>query len=495
MNQINKNKFTFESQNLVVDWISFKFQDLDNPTIINIANYLFNIGFNSYQQSGKLAKPIKESIQVSLNNQFEVLFVKEGPYWQGVILQFSGSNATRFYTLIQEELVSWELFSSTILGRFDIYYSRENKRYEKTSVADFFEDCHRKLKQTNKNVTFEKNTKGLILKIGNRRSNHFYRIYEGKNSLKFEYEMKGRFLREYHTLLVENRLEEFETKLSQHFLCNLGKTLPLDYCYMDWLVVNLRPIRKQKFSPSSLKLHYLHIIPNIDRKNFFNFLQFLVYAQSLDYQIDSLGSTSYRQVIFPVQDFLKYQNPTVKSTNYYQLKKLIEFFDQLQRNSLIQFYSDTEYRGLVTIPQVEFEKGKQNSLIAKIWIAEELFYYAHPFLFPDFFKPKKSERKLTKHELDVQFEFIQVFSSINLEKTFYIKEFLDSYSATLSNQDKTIIKNYFIQLIKVFEEYDLIESNYKIISNGKVYDTDQLTSQNISEGFIVTEKLSIDKTF
>jgi hypothetical protein len=38
-----------------------------------------------------------------------------------------------------------------------------------------------------------------------------------KNSLKFEHEMKGKFLQEYHLLLVGNRLEEFEQKLSSHF--------------------------------------------------------------------------------------------------------------------------------------------------------------------------------------------------------------------------------------------------------------------------------------
>jgi hypothetical protein len=54
------NKLTFQSENLVVDWISFKFQDLDNRTMMEIANYLFKLGFNSYQESGKLAKPMKE---------------------------------------------------------------------------------------------------------------------------------------------------------------------------------------------------------------------------------------------------------------------------------------------------------------------------------------------------------------------------------------------------------------------------------------------------
>jgi hypothetical protein len=53
------------------------------------------------------------------------------------------------------------------------------------------------------------------------------------------------------------------------------------------------------------------------------------------------------------------------------------------------------------------------------------------------------------------------------------------------------MKRAFIQLVKLFEEHSLIESNYKIISDGKVYQTDQLTSSNISEGFILYEKLSI----
>jgi hypothetical protein len=87
----------------------------------------------------------------------------------------------------------------------------------------------------------------------------------------------------------------------------------------------------------------------------------------LDYEIGFLGTTSYRLVVFRVQDFLKYQNSTVKSTNYYQLKKLIDFFDELQTNSLIKSFTDREYRSLVTIPEVKLQKLKQNCWTAKIW--------------------------------------------------------------------------------------------------------------------------------
>lgn len=53
------------------------------------------------------------------------------------------------------------------------------------------------------------------------------------------------------------------------------------------------------------------------------------------------------------------------------------------------------------------------------------------------------------------------------------------------------MKEYFIQSIKLFQQNDLIENNYKIISNGLLLDTDVLTSKNISEGFVVYEKLSV----
>ena len=71
---MNQNKLNFKSENLTVDWIGYKFQNLDKIAQTKLAKYLFIIGFNSYQESGKLAKPIKESIFESSKNKFQVLF-------------------------------------------------------------------------------------------------------------------------------------------------------------------------------------------------------------------------------------------------------------------------------------------------------------------------------------------------------------------------------------------------------------------------------------
>jgi hypothetical protein len=92
----------FQSQSLVVDYISCKFQHLDNSPETKIANYFLKIRFNSYQESGKLVKLIREPILVNSKNKFEALFVREGPYLEYSILRFSGSNANLFIVLLKK---------------------------------------------------------------------------------------------------------------------------------------------------------------------------------------------------------------------------------------------------------------------------------------------------------------------------------------------------------------------------------------------------------
>ena len=425
---MNRNKLTFKDENITVDWIGFKFQNLDNFAQTKLAEYLFKIGFNSYEESGKLAKPIKESILVSSKNKFQVLFVHEAPYWKGTSVYFSGASATFFYSLVKQTSINWEFFSSAILGRFDLNYARKNKTDDKISVRQFLQNCQTKLMQTNKNISLEKNSKGLILKIGTRRSNNYSRIYQGKNFLKFEHEMKGKFIKTYHTLLIQNHFEEFEHKLSIHFLTYFGKVLPLQYSYTDWLVIKLRPLRKQTFSLTGLKIDYLRsgsFQNNTDSYKFCTLLQFLVYAQTLNYKIDSLGTTSYRLVQFRVQDFLKY---TKLSSNYYQLKKLIEFFDELQTGILITSFSDIHFQSLIAVPLVNFTKV-QKFWVGRVWLAQELFYYRYPFHLPDFF-----QQKLKKDQFEVQVQVFKTFSSESIDKVFLIKEFFQNYTSRLSNQ-------------------------------------------------------------
>jgi len=56
------------------------------------------------------------------------------------------------------------------------------------------------------------------------------------------------------------------------------------------------------------------------------------------------------------------------------------------------------------------------------------------------------------------------------------------------NQKANNIKKYFIQVVQLFKEQNLIEDNYKIISNGYYSPTKELNTRNISEGFVIYEK-------
>ena len=55
---MSKNKLTFESENIVVDYLSFKFQHLEDWKEKELASYLLRLGFNCYKESGKLIKTL-----------------------------------------------------------------------------------------------------------------------------------------------------------------------------------------------------------------------------------------------------------------------------------------------------------------------------------------------------------------------------------------------------------------------------------------------------
>ena len=50
-------------------------------------------------------------------------------------------------------------------------------------------------------------------------------------------------------------------------------------------------------------------------------IQFLNYAQNLEYTIVDWDGVAYRQVTFIIRDFITYQNSTISYKNRYQLQK------------------------------------------------------------------------------------------------------------------------------------------------------------------------------
>ena len=123
---------------------------------------------------------------------------------------------------------------------------------------------------------------------------------------------------------------------------------------------------------------------------------------------------------------------------------LKEFFTVLKENFVIEFFTDKSYRMLVTISEAFVEKSEKNIWVTEVWIAEKLFEYLHPFLFPDFFK-----QKLTNYEFQVLFEIIKTFSSSSTRKEFNLQHIFDSYFSDINifiNFTK-ILKNLSTQLM------------------------------------------------
>ena len=149
-------KNNFVSENLVVDWISFKFQQLDQVSKDKIVEFLFQHEFNSYQELGTSMNPVKTPILTDLRkHNYTALFVHGSPYWSGTILVFSGLNAKYFYTLIKNKKVLWELFEGSIINRFDLYYSEKFSTLPE-SITEFFytSKSHLKLKTSFSSAPF-----------------------------------------------------------------------------------------------------------------------------------------------------------------------------------------------------------------------------------------------------------------------------------------------------------------------------------------------------
>lgn len=173
-----------------------------------------------------------------------------------------------------------------------------------------------------------------------------------------------------------------------------------------------------------------------------------------------------------MRHFLNY---TSKTSNQYQLNKLKYFFELVRENFIIESFSDRHYRMLVTIPEVFITKSQQNIWNIEIWIAEELFDYLHPFLFPNLFKIK-----LTSHQFQVLFEVIKVYSSHDIRKEFYIKRFLDNYPSVLSTKQKKEIKEYFIYYLQILNQQQKLQDKVLDLSSNKILNIHDLNISHLT---------------
>lgn len=130
-----------------------------------------------------------------------------------------------------------------------------------------------------------------------------------------------------------------------------------------------------------------------------------------------------------------------------------------------------------------FKQPGSNYLLARVVLIDDLFHYQYPFRFPDLF-----EGNLTKHERLVRIEFIKTFSSKDPHKSFNIRQFFNTYK--VSNKKIKEVKQIFIDLIKIFQQYQLIEDEGLLMTNGSKINIHNLTTSNISDGIILYENFN-----
>nr|YP_010471931.1 hypothetical protein N4L39_pgp123 [Haslea avium]UVG41396.1 hypothetical protein [Haslea avium] len=136
---MKENKLTFQSQNLIVDYLEFKFNVLPEFIKQKIVLSFFKLGFNSFDVDKKYRDPVQDSIQTNSKNQYQIQFVVNiSSYWNGVCVAFPGNSAALFYQLSKEKKIDWNLFDSANINRFDLNYIRPIDPSQERQVVDFF---------------------------------------------------------------------------------------------------------------------------------------------------------------------------------------------------------------------------------------------------------------------------------------------------------------------------------------------------------------------
>ena len=486
---MNPNKLTFESQNLVVDYISFNIQGSIKTSINpkSIANYLFqNFGFNSNIAIGRDGK--EKSLFYDNRNQHRLSFrqYEYNPefksFWEGTIIHFSGKNAAQFYKIIQSQNFDWNIFQPyrLKLSRFDLCYFRETKITEqKADLELFLNKCYQKtFARSKKNIAkYTRNNQGLILRIGSRKSSNYYRIYQTRDGLRFELEMKNQSLKSVQEFLFTHLRKEFEDILTRHFYTYSKKVLVLDDSYTGWLIDYFRKTDKPINSLVTSYLTKSNFGTIENKKRVFRFLQFLSFSRRYFISQEYLLSQKYYLIQFPVREFMDFLQ--IENKNHYQFKKVIDFLQDLQNNiPPVNIFSDNYFRSVAGIPFVEIQK-EHKSLVAKVLIVEQLYWYQYPFSLPSSFLSYQ-----TNYELQVKLQIIQLMSTNSLEKVFDVKVFLDQFN--LSTQKKAHIKKLIVQLFHQLQKHKRIEKKFKLVSkSGITQKVDKLIPLRIGQTKII----------
>ena len=474
---MNQNKLSFESENLVVDWIGFNIQGFIDTE--PIANYLFqNFGFKSIVKKTIKGKSESKWLNCQNQNQFQVCFEhyeydpEFNTFWSGCKINFSGTNADYLYTLIKQGKLDWSIFNDVSLSRFDIHYFRKSNSVDSNQrVKDFMESSFNSIRAKSKRrkVSFDRTQAPYILKVGSRSSSNYYRVYqktkeinhgvyiESTEGLQFELEIKKDFLKSFQQFLFNNRIDEFEERLTQHFFKQSRRNFGLHFSYTDWVRDFYRKLSYRREFNVGLVTNYLRQTKSesLDEiKCLFRFFQFLSFIRKMEGLRQSIDNQVYYIIEFPVVDFLRFLGKDTKST--YQRNKVLNFLKSLQDlPPFVEKFSDIEFRSSIMFPLLKLTK-KHRSWIFRIAVGEQLYCYSYPFVFSNCFCNFQN-----KYDLLVKLQIIQVLSTDSLEKKLSVEDFMNQFS--ISNKKRGEIKKRIVDLLDELKTSNSIEPHFDIV--------------------------------
>ena len=463
----NTKTMNFESENLVVDWISFNLQGLTSKTGVekiacHLSSYftpliiiddMFRIGYSG----------LRNKYHVSLRQ-----YTKNN--WVGTQIIFSGENAVYLYKLLKTQKFDWSIFKfdgcSLSLGRIDLCFSRTNNSSNTTELFDAFLLNSRSKIQNHTNTRYiklEDFPSGKMLKVNRRNNSLHYRVYQNHQDVRFELEFKHRQTKLVQDYLFHNQLDIFEQQLIIQYFKYSRRLLCLDFAYTDWILDFQR--RQQDFRIyQSLVTSYIEnqIIRNQEEEErLFHLLQFLSFLRGLelnpfkDCKKHRIKEQFYYSLEFPLSEFVKFTNTRI--SNHSEREKLIMYFEKLQKlDPIIKRFSNKAFRSYVCFPYVECTNPSGKSWVIEVLIAEELFCFPYPFQLPTSFLSSVS-----KNDLRLKVRLIKSLAVSNQEKTLNLEEFFNR--TNIRNDQLIRIKKNIIQLFKKLVENKIIQNEIKII--------------------------------
>lgn len=367
------------------------------------------------------------------------------------------------------------------LGRFDLHFLRKLKTTDDTHlVKTFLKESYEYAKSKGRKVVLSSNDRGQILRINDRKSSNYYRVYSKNNFLEFELEMKKDALRSIQSIFFGNSLIQFEDKVVRHFYRRYKNSVVLHSSYTDWLLDKLRNLQKRQIVNVSLLTSYLSDIDLgsfAEKQRFFCFIQFLSFIRTC--KCSELKDREVFQIVFPVTNFLRFIGRDEKS--HYQRTKVLEVIKSFQTlDPILEKFSKSFFQSSVLFPTMQIEKkGTRKTWIVTLGVLKLVYSCTYPFIFPASFRTYHN-----KYDLHVKILILKAFASPRVDKCIFISD-IDGFKA-LSNGDKTRVKKTFIKLFNELKKKKYIQPTLKLVSSSeKIQQINQLTPLLLAQNKIL----------